>query len=125
MLNATIIIRTLSRLTQCQRQTEVRLLFRRYLKVRLNSRIRQDLWNVMGTLAKCQYPFYFRMYDHLEEIRNILPQFAGFNISHFMLQVFLWSVLYTGTLDFERRMSAILTGPTTSEFLIKISPLCC
>jgi hypothetical protein len=62
-------------------------LFCRYLNVSLDSRLQQDMWNVMSSLAKCQYPFYFRMQRHLKPIRNILPQFAQLNVSHFMLQV--------------------------------------
>jgi hypothetical protein len=62
------------------------------LNVSLNSRAQHDLWNVMSALAKCQYPFYFRMQPHLKEIGSMLPKLAGFNVSHFMLQVFQWSV---------------------------------
>jgi hypothetical protein len=81
------------------KNTEVRLVLCRYLNVSLNSRVQHDLWNVMSALAKCQYPFYFRMQGHLEASSHILPQLAGFNVSHFMLQVYQSSLFYTGFLD--------------------------
>jgi hypothetical protein len=66
---------------------EKNFMLRRYLNMNLNSTLRTDLWNVMSALAKCQYPFYFRMQRHLKEISDLLPQFAEFNVSQFMLQV--------------------------------------
>jgi hypothetical protein len=63
------------------------MLFHRYLNVSVDSKLQNDLWNVMSALAKCQYPFYFRMQQHLEPIQDMLPQFAQFNVSHFMMQV--------------------------------------
>jgi hypothetical protein len=69
------------------RKHEKCLMLRRYLNTSLNSTLRKDLWNVMSALAKCQYPFYFRMRGHLKEISSLLPHFAEFNVSHFMLQV--------------------------------------
>ncbi|PNF23366.1 hypothetical protein B7P43_G13171, partial [Cryptotermes secundus] len=62
-------------------------LLSRYLNMSLDSELRKDLWNFMSALAKCQYPFYFRMQEHLQQIHSLLPQFADFNVSRFMLQV--------------------------------------
>lgn len=86
---------TVSRLTQRQRKPKYDFVLCRYLNVSLNSRVQHDLWNVMSALAQCQYPFYFRMQSHLEESSHILPQLAGLNVSHFMLQVLQCSLLDT------------------------------
>lgn len=64
----------------------------RYLNMSLDSELRKDLWNIMSALAKCQYPFYFRMQEHLQQIHSLLPEFSDFNVSRFMLQV-LCSIL--------------------------------
>ncbi|PSN57595.1 hypothetical protein C0J52_00502 [Blattella germanica] len=62
-------------------------LLTRYLNFSINDNIQNITWNIMSGLSKCQYPFYFRMQAHFEQVTNLFQHFTDFNITHFMIEV--------------------------------------
>ncbi|KAJ9579993.1 hypothetical protein L9F63_004376, partial [Diploptera punctata] len=69
-----------------QKSTAERLLLQ-YLNVTRNHTMERDITYILRGLAKCQFPFFFRMQEYLEPVRHLLPLFNDLNVTDFMLQV--------------------------------------
>ncbi|KAJ9579992.1 hypothetical protein L9F63_004375, partial [Diploptera punctata] len=59
----------------------------KYLNVTRNETIERDITYILKALAKCQFPFFFRMQEFLGPVRHLLPLFNDLNLTEFMLQV--------------------------------------
>jgi hypothetical protein len=53
----------------------------------IDSRLQEVMIHLMSALIQHQYPYYNRAEDHLGPISDLLPLFANFNVSDFMLRV--------------------------------------
>ncbi|VVC45397.1 Hypothetical protein CINCED_3A008336 [Cinara cedri] len=58
--------------------------FSRYISIE-NDSLRTDLEHIMSILSTMQHPTYFRMENHIQKVKPLLPLFKDVNLTDFML----------------------------------------